>query len=504
MDRAPISLGRAAFQRSFPFGFVVGRDGTFEVVGAGLARRIAEETHPDIAFEVVQPLTGGLAAASKKCGTIVCLRVAADGLELKGEVLCLDGGERYAVLATPVVRTLDEARESGLQLLDFPPHDPTPDRLLSMQAASTALSDARALSEKLETALTEARAAVEAKSRFLAVMSHELRTPMNGVGSMVDLLMGTELVEEQREVLSTIDLCARTLHVLVDDILDYSKLEADGVELESIPFDPVAVAEQAARLFEVSAQERGVEVSVELRPGVPRRILGDPHRVRQVLSNLVGNAVKFTEEGSVTLVLARSGERLSATVVDTGVGIPESAQPTLFEPFTQADVSTTRNHGGTGLGLTISRELARLMGGDVSLVESSERGTTFRFDFDFEHAEALARIGVQVAPFGEKTVAVHGVPARIKRPDPEAIVRDVVDVIARTGKAPDAEDVLEEVLHRASCRSSIMAGDVLDQDSIRALLERARASGADQTCPHARPTRVKFTLADLEKAFHRT
>ncbi|MEL6713764.1 MAG: ATP-binding protein [Planctomycetota bacterium] len=258
-----------------------------------------------------------------------------------------------------------------------------------MQAASTALSDARALSEKLETALTEARAAVEAKSRFLAVMSHELRTPMNGVGSMVDLLMGTELVDEQREVLSTIDLCARTLHVLVDDILDYSKLEADGVELESIPFDPVAVAEQAARLFEVSAQERGVEVSVELRPGVPRRILGDPHRVRQVLSNLVGNAVKFTEEGSVTLVLARSGERLSATVVDTGVGIPESAQPTLFEPFTQADVSTTRNHGGTGLGLTISRELARLMGGDVSLVESSERGTTFRFDFDFEHAEAL-------------------------------------------------------------------------------------------------------------------
>ena len=150
----------------------------------------------------------------------------------------------------------------------------------------------------------------------------------------------------------------------------------------------MAIAEQAARRFEVSAQDRGVAVSVELRPGVPRRILGDPHRVRQVLSNLVGNAVKFTVEGSVTLVLARSGEQLSATVVDTGVGIPESARPTLFEPFTQADVSTTRNHGGTGLGLTISRELARLMGGDVSLVESSERGTTFRFDFDFECAEA--------------------------------------------------------------------------------------------------------------------
>ncbi|MEM1449122.1 MAG: DNA mismatch repair endonuclease MutL [Planctomycetota bacterium] len=121
-----------------------------------------------------------------------------------------------------------------------------------------------------------------------------------------------------------------------------------------------------------------------------------------------------------------------------------------------------------------------------------------------EHKDALRRIGLEVEPFGERTVAVHGVPARIRRPDPEGIVRDVVEVIARTGKAPDAEDVLEEVLHRTSCRSSIMAGDALDESSIRALLERARAAGTDQTCPHARPTRVRFTLTDLEKAFHRS
>lgn len=121
-----------------------------------------------------------------------------------------------------------------------------------------------------------------------------------------------------------------------------------------------------------------------------------------------------------------------------------------------------------------------------------------------QHREALRRIGIEVEPFGESTVAVHGIPARIRRPDPEAIVRDVVAVIAKTGKAPDAEDVLEEVLHRASCRSSIMAGDALNESSIRALLERARAAGTDQTCPHARPTRVKFTLKDLEKAFHRS
>ena len=120
-----------------------------------------------------------------------------------------------------------------------------------------------------------------------------------------------------------------------------------------------------------------------------------------------------------------------------------------------------------------------------------------------EHTAALARIGVEVERFGEATVAVHGLPARLKNPDTEGLVRDVIDVVETTGKPPDAEDVLEEVLHRAACRSSIMAGDALDESSIRALLERARELGTDQTCPHGRPTRVRFTLTDLERAFHR-
>lgn len=165
-------------------------------------------------------------------------------------------------------------------------------------------------------------------------------------------------------------------------------------------------------------------------------------------------------------------------------------QHALHERLTFEELRRDVRAGRIELQRLLTPALVELSRADVALVE--------------QHADALRRIGVDVEPFGETTVAVQGVPARIKRPDPEAIVRDVVDVIARTGKAPDAEDVLEEVLHRASCRSSIMAGDELDQSSIRALLERARASGADQTCPHARPTRVKFTLADLEKAFHRS
>ncbi len=164
-------------------------------------------------------------------------------------------------------------------------------------------------------------------------------------------------------------------------------------------------------------------------------------------------------------------------------------QHALHERLTFEELRKEVGDGKVEIQQLLTPELVDLTQAEVALVS--------------EHAESLRRIGVHVEPFGEKTVAVHGIPVRIRRPDPEGIVRDIIDVIARTGKAPDAEDVLEEVLHRASCRSSIMAGDALDQSSIRALLERARAAGTDQTCPHARPTRVKFSLHELEKAFHR-
>ena len=165
-------------------------------------------------------------------------------------------------------------------------------------------------------------------------------------------------------------------------------------------------------------------------------------------------------------------------------------QHALHERLTFEELRREVKAGKVEVQRLLTPELVDLTQADVQLISV--------------HQEALRRIGLELEPFGDKTVAVHGLPARIRRPDPEAIVRDVVDVIARTGKAPDAEDVQEEVLHRTSCRSSIMAGDRLDESSIRALLERARDAGMDQTCPHARPTRVKFTLADLEKAFHRT
>ncbi|MEM8709763.1 MAG: DNA mismatch repair endonuclease MutL [Planctomycetota bacterium] len=164
-------------------------------------------------------------------------------------------------------------------------------------------------------------------------------------------------------------------------------------------------------------------------------------------------------------------------------------QHALHERLTFEELRREVKDGKVEVQRLLTPELVELSNSDLTLLMT--------------HKESLARIGVEVESFGDKTVAVHGLPVRIRRPNPEAIIQDMVEVIARTGKAPDAEDVLEEVLHRASCRSSIMAGDALDQSSIRALLERARDAGTDQTCPHARPTRVRFTIDDLEKAFHR-
>ena len=383
MSRPTVVLEPEVFSASFPFSFIVGRSGELELVGAGLNRRLDGARRVEDAFEILAPSRcQGLHEVAANPGSTVILRIVNSSLELRGQAFFLDGGERYAVIASPVARSLDQIRASGLQLIDFPPSDPTPDLLLSMQATKTALADARALSNRLESALHEARSAVAAKSRFLAVMSHEIRTPMNGLGSMVDLLQRSDLCDDQADLVDTIDECARTLHILVDDILDLSRLEADSVQLESCPFRPREVVDQALRLFRTKADEKGLALSVRAEERVPAQVLGDPHRTRQVLMNLLGNALKFTESGGVSVVLdAPSPGVLEITVSDTGPGISESAREGLFMPFTQADSSTTRTHGGTGLGLTISRELARAMGGDVELVASSEEGSTFRMVF---------------------------------------------------------------------------------------------------------------------------
>ncbi len=241
------------------------------------------------------------------------------------------------------------------------------------------VSDARRKEAALVRAREAAEAASRAKSAFLANMSHELRTPMNGVLGMTALALETKLTEEQRGFIDAAHTSGLALLTILNDILDLSKIEAGKLTIETVSFSVRTVVEQALQLFAPRAQQKGISLVAVIDDAVPPRQLGDPVRVRQLLVNLVGNAVKFTERGGVRVeVVPARGECVEFRVVDTGVGIPEDRQRAIFDAFTQADGSTTRRFGGTGLGLTICRELARLMGGTLDVKSRMGEGSTFR------------------------------------------------------------------------------------------------------------------------------
>ncbi len=302
---------------------------------------------------------------------------AAIGKTLELAALRKDGVEVAVSLSLSAIR-----REDGWHALGL-----IRDISVQKRAEAELLETNRHLEEATARAnemASQAKQASQAKSEFLANMSHEIRTPMNGVIGMTGLLMDTELSAEQRQFAEIVRTSSEALLVLINDILDFSKVEARKLDLEMLDFDLRTTLEDVAELLAVRAQERKLNVVCLADPGLPTLLRGDPGRLRQILLNLGGNAVKFTQQGGVTIraaVAAEDEHRVTVrfAVTDTGIGIPREKQGALFSPFTQVDGSTTRRYGGTGLGLAISRQLAELMGGAIGLESEEGRGSTFWF-----------------------------------------------------------------------------------------------------------------------------
>jgi len=397
MPAPALNLSPEEFAAAFPFHIVL--DDQLRVLQTGaVLRRLCPAMvegatlgeHFSAERPVLQQMTFESVLQHRK--SLFVLRHREGPLRLRGEIVVQ--GRHLYYLGSPWVTTMTDVQRIGLSLNDFAVHDPAVDLLFLLQTKNKALADAQDLSRRLKEQKDNLKAAMLAtevaeqanrtKSEFLAVMSHEIRTPLNGVLGMLEYLLADELSLRQRNCAETASKSGRALLGIIDDILDFSKVEAGKLALESIDFSLRRAVDDVMDLLAYQARHKGLALDLDIAPGVPDALNGDPARIRQVLVNYLGNAIKFSHAGRIAVRCRMVDETsIHATirieVEDNGIGIDPAAQRNLFEPFTQADTSTTRRYKGTGLGLAICKKLTGLMGGEVGVHSEVGRGSTFWF-----------------------------------------------------------------------------------------------------------------------------
>lgn len=345
-------------------------------------------------------------------GAALCAGLAMAALFLSREAASNPDADLSRVRSPASLETL-EPSEPPISESSLEKDEPTDELLAELERY-------KALEQELTQAKQEAEAATMAKGEFLATMSHEIRTPLNGVIPLLDLMLSTPLNADQRDYIGTAYNSARQLLRIVDDILDYSKLDANKLQLENVGINLRELCSGVLRLLEKSAEAKGLRLGLEIDPGVRLAARGDPVRLRQVLTNLLSNAIKFTEQGGVTLHLRRIGETrtqnlLRFEVIDSGIGIAPEAAQNLFQPFSQADASTTRTFGGTGLGLAICKRIITLMGGSIGVESTLGKGSTFWFELSLDKAIGDIDTGSVDAAKALQALLVSANPAQQKR-----------------------------------------------------------------------------------------